>query len=174
MNLQENFQEILENHQLWLNDEGGQLADLSGANLRGADLRWVNLSGANLRGADLRGADLRGANLRGADLRGADLRGVNLRGVNLSGADLSGADLTGADLTEADLTGAENIYQFGPVGKSGRIGYAVKHETAIMVKLGCFWGTVTEAVTAIREKYGEGSLYEKQVAMAVEILNEKK
>ena len=38
---------ILEKHRLWLNNEdGGKMADLSGANLRGADL-----SGANLRGA---------------------------------------------------------------------------------------------------------------------------
>jgi hypothetical protein len=80
---------ILDNHEKWLNDiEGGERANLSGADLRGADLR----------GADLSGADLREANLSGADLRGADLSGADLREANLYGADLRGADLSGADL----------------------------------------------------------------------------
>jgi len=74
---------ILEQHKLWLEDEGGARANLRGADLRGADLQGADLRGANLRGANLRGADLRGANLQGADLRGADLRGANLRGADL-------------------------------------------------------------------------------------------
>lgn len=49
---------ILENHKLWLNDEGGECADLSGIDLRGIDLRY-----ANLRNTDLRGANLYDANL---------------------------------------------------------------------------------------------------------------
>ena len=54
--------EILDMHQKWLRGEdGGEKADLRGANLRGADLRGANLYGANLRGADLYGADLYGA-----------------------------------------------------------------------------------------------------------------
>lgn len=55
---------VLEEHLKWLNSEqGGEKA-----NLRGADLSKANLRGANLRVADLRVADLRGANLRGADI----------------------------------------------------------------------------------------------------------
>ncbi len=121
----EKLKEILERHRKWLNDEdGGERAnlygaDLYGADLRGADLRGANLYGADLCGADLRGADLRGANLRGADLRGADLRGAdlyganlygaNLREANLCGANLRGANLYGANLREANLCGA-NLY----------------------------------------------------------------
>ena len=61
---QKELDEILQLHKMWLNDEeGGERADL-----RGADLQ-----GAYLRGADLRDADLRGAYLRGADLRDAVL-----------------------------------------------------------------------------------------------------
>jgi hypothetical protein len=57
---------ILEKHKMWLNDEdGGEMADLSGANLS-----WANLSGANLSGANLSGANLSGANLSWADLSG--------------------------------------------------------------------------------------------------------
>jgi uncharacterized protein YjbI with pentapeptide repeats len=98
---------VLEKHAKWRrNEEGGEKANLRGANLIGADLRGADLSGANLRWADLTGANLRGADLRGADLSGADLSGANLRGADLRGADLSGANLTGANLTRADLTGA--------------------------------------------------------------------
>ena len=79
---------ILEQHELYLNDEGGakanlQGADLQEADLRGADLRWADLRGADLRCADLRGADLRCADLQGANLRCADLQGANLRDANL-------------------------------------------------------------------------------------------
>ena len=116
----ERLAKILAKHRAWLNDEdGGERADLSGANLRGANLSGADLSEANLRGADLREANLRVAdlsvaNLRGANLRGADLSVANLRVANLSKADLSeanlsGANLSGANLREANLSGAEGL-----------------------------------------------------------------
>lgn len=50
----EKLQEIIESHGRWLrNAEGGERADLSGADLRDADLRGADLSDADLRGADL-------------------------------------------------------------------------------------------------------------------------
>jgi hypothetical protein len=97
------LKEVLGKHGKWWRDEeGGEMA-----NLRGADLREANLRGADLREADLCGADLREANLRGAYLCGADLRGANLCGADLREADLCGADLRGADLRGADLRGAD-------------------------------------------------------------------
>ena len=60
----EEISEILERHMKWLSyEEGGEKADLSGANLRLADLSEADLSEANLRGADLSGADLSGTDL---------------------------------------------------------------------------------------------------------------
>ena len=59
----ENLKAIIASHGRWLRDEeGGQRADLSGADLRRADLRGANLSGANLYGANLSDANLYGAN----------------------------------------------------------------------------------------------------------------
>lgn len=85
---------ILEKHKMWLNDEdGGEMANLSGADLRGANLRWADLRWANLSWANLSGANLSGANLSWANLSWADLRGGDLSGANLRWADLSGADL---------------------------------------------------------------------------------
>ena len=135
----EKLNEILENHKLWLNNEGGACANLKGVNLRGVnlrgvDLRYANLYDADLKNANLRDADLRcthlryanlkGANLMGTNLKYADLRYVNLNYTNLYGANLSSAnlryanlrntdlysaDLSGANLYSADLSGA-NLY----------------------------------------------------------------
>ena len=55
----EELQEILEKHQKWLNDEeGGERANLSGANLRRSNLSGADLSRANLRRANLSYANL--------------------------------------------------------------------------------------------------------------------
>lgn len=110
--LNETLKEILYNHKLWINREGGYRADLSGADLSGVALRWIDLREANLSRTDLRNADLSGADLGRADLSGAELSGVNLRwanlkGANLRNADLSWADLSGADLRDADLRDAD-------------------------------------------------------------------
>lgn len=115
---------ILENHKLWLNDEGGECADLSGAdlryvNLKGIDLRYANLSGADLRYADLRYADLYDVDLNNADLSGANLNGANLRYTGLMNTDLSGANLSDTDLRYTSLNGANlnnvktNMYTIG-------------------------------------------------------------
>ena len=86
---QEELNEILRKHKLWLEEkEGGKRANLYGADLREADLHGANLYGADLREADLREANLYGAYLYGADLRWADLHGADLHGANLYGADL--------------------------------------------------------------------------------------
>ena len=87
---QEQLNEILNKHKEWLYGNGGNWADLRGADLSDANLRW-----ANLRRADLSDANLSGANLRRADLSDADLSGADLSDANLSDADLSGANLWG-------------------------------------------------------------------------------
>jgi uncharacterized protein YjbI with pentapeptide repeats len=53
------LQKILADHRLWLKDkEGGERANLSGADLYAADLREADLYGADLREANLSGARL--------------------------------------------------------------------------------------------------------------------
>ncbi len=156
-------------------------ADLSGANLSGANLSWVNLSGVNLSGADLSRADLSGVNLSGANLSGVNLSGVKLSGADLSRADLSGADLSGAnlfrvnfsganlsganlfranlfraDLSGANLFGAKNVdiyLQFGPVGS--RHSFLVYNAKNNIFQTGCFSGTETELLKAVKEKHAK-------------------
>lgn len=103
---------ILRDHVLYLEEkEGGQLADLVGANLCGAYLDNANLSMAemanvNLHEADLYSANLSMTNLQRAFLCGADLGSANLERANLKGANLDSAYLSNANLHEADLHGA--------------------------------------------------------------------
>ena len=178
--------EVLQRHAKWLkNEEGGEKANLRGAelwdadlrdaDLRGADLRDANLRGADLRDADLRGADLRGAelwdaNLRGADLRDADLWDANLRGANLRDADLRGADLRDANLWDADLWGAAGkILSFGPIGSRQGITYVTKTERTIHVRCGCFYGTLEEFAAKVEEEHGD-SQHGKSYKAAIEFI----
>ena len=98
--------DVLDTHLLWWKSQGGECANLSGANLSRA-----NLYGANLSRADLSGANLSRADLSGANLSRANLYGANLYGANLYGANLYGADLSGANLSRANLYGAKNLEQ---------------------------------------------------------------
>ena len=110
----EKLDKILENHKLWLNGEGGECA-----NLRGADLRYANLYNIDLRCANLNSADLRCANLRGASLSGANLNSANLSGASLYNANLRGANLYNANLYSSNLNNANlnnvktNMYTIG-------------------------------------------------------------
>ena len=133
-------------------------------NLSGAYLIGADLSGADLSRADLSGADLRGADLIGADLSGADLSRVNLNDADLSGADLIGADLSGANLSGAYLSGAKNIFIFNK--ENGRTCYAVRHEIGLMIKAGCFWGTLAEFEAQCLSEYPNDSkqAYAAQIA----------
>jgi hypothetical protein len=47
--------------------------------------------------------------------------------------------------------------------------YAVKHDTGIMYKTGCFWGTETEFITAINATHGDNKhseAYKKAIELA--------
>ena len=101
---------ILEKHPEWIRGEdGGERADLCGADLCDADLCSADLRGADLCDADLCNANLRDADLSGANLRNTDLSGANLRDANLHRADLSDAHLRDANMSDANLRDAKNI-----------------------------------------------------------------
>jgi len=131
---QKEFDEIYNEHQLWLNSnhekgkcanfEGKFLrnivfplevclseaflsgANLSGVNLRKAVLNRANLSGANLEKTDLESADLSNAILFGARLIGANLKFSNLANSTLTAANLSQSILSGVNFASADLSNA--------------------------------------------------------------------
>lgn len=104
------LQKILEQHQLWLNGNGGERINLCNVDLRGIDLHGANLRGAVLQGVRLWGADLSLADLRYIILRNTDLHNANLIGANLLDADLHGTDLSGTDLSSANLCHTDLSY----------------------------------------------------------------
>ena len=126
------LQDIIESHKKWLNGDGGERANLCGADLSNtdlcnvslqhalmihADLRNANLSCADLSDAILCNADLSCAIINAADLSYADLSGANLcytnlcntdlHNANISDAKLCGANLSGANLSRANLRGTD-------------------------------------------------------------------
>lgn len=94
---------ILHQHEAWLNGYGGKRANLECADLQGVNFQGVNLRSADLNGAYLERANLQDADLKDADIQDTDLRGVNLQGANLEGANLEDAYLIGAHLQRANL-----------------------------------------------------------------------
>jgi len=138
----EELKTMLEDHVAWLNSGSKYLVDFGHIDLSGMDLSCANLTNADLTNANLRYADLHNANLYSADLPGANFNCT------------------------------DGAYIFGPVGTEKRTGIAVKHDTCVMIQLGCFWGKSEEAIQAVREKYGRKSTYEKQIKLAVEMLEE--
>jgi hypothetical protein len=86
-------------------------------------------------------------------LRGEGGQRADLYRANLREADLSEADLSEADLSEADLSEANGIMAFGPMPTSGRMIYAVRHDSGWMVKAGCFWGTLDKLEAEVKSKH---------------------
>lgn len=132
--------------------QAGHLAWLAS---EGRPTRYAVPDGTNPKRADLSRADLYDADLREADLCGADLRGADLYGAVLYGANLRGADLTGARLYGANLHGAVGISSIGPVGRHGRIIYAVAHDDGPMIQAGCWWGGIDDTIARIEADYSD-------------------
>ena len=143
-------------------------ADLSVSDLSGADLSYSNLSGADLSGADLSGANLSGADLRGANLSYSNLSASNLSASNLRGANLSDSDLRGVDLSGADLSGANLSDSFITIGQVGsRKDTTIINLTKQLVWCGCFYGTITEFESKVKDTHKDNPQYLKEYTGAI-------
>lgn len=141
---QKELNKILESHKRWLRSEGGECANLHGADLRSARLLWADLTGANLTEADLRQADLRRANLCRANLCRADLCRANLIGANLREADLRYANFT-------EASGLSVLcVQANTSSENRRIAYI---PSLNIVTAGCFQGTFEEFEKRVEEEH---------------------
>jgi hypothetical protein len=144
-------------------------ANLVRANLDGASLDWANLDGASLDWANLDGASLAGANLDGASLAGASLAGANLDGASLAGANLAGAILARAKLGDKTFTKSRPVLTIGPIGS--RYDYLTAYMTdgGIVLKAGCFTGTVDEFRAKLAQTHGENEHAREYAAALVMI-----
>jgi len=117
--------EIIREHKKWLTGDGGQRANMRGANMQRANMRGANMQGANMRGADMRGADMRDANMRGADMQSANMQSADMQGANMRGANMRGADMQGTI-----LDGINWLAYIGIVPNKSGTAYAYKVTTA--------------------------------------------
>ncbi|MHA2010604.1 MAG: pentapeptide repeat-containing protein [Candidatus Hodarchaeales archaeon] len=116
---QEQLDEILENHRIWIesNNKNGTPADLSNKNLcelnfEGAELSRIIFNRSNLFKAVLSGANLEGATFNEANLTEANFFSANLKDANLKSAHgLSFENLAGCDLTRAGLPDSIKYYE---------------------------------------------------------------
>ena len=120
-----------------------------------AALEQATKARANLAGANLARANLDGANLARANLAGANLARANLDGAYLDGAYLARANLAGANLAGANLAGKRSVFQIGPIGS--RCAYFVAYLTSkgVILKAGCFTGSVAEFETKLQDEHGD-------------------
>jgi uncharacterized protein YjbI with pentapeptide repeats len=111
-----------------------------------------------------------------AYLSGADLRGADLRDAYLSDADLRDADLRGADLRDADLSGAgkiksvDDILLIGPIGSRADYTHIYRTDKGVYVKCGCFFGTVDEFVSKVKDTHGDNK-YANQYFKVIDFVN---
>ncbi|HAA4979825.1 TPA_asm: hypothetical protein GET13_10655 [Listeria monocytogenes] len=183
---QEELDIILENHGKWLLNEGGERADLTGADLRHTNLSNAVLTGAdlthaNLSNADLTGADLRHTNLTNAVLTGADLTHANLSNADLTGADLRHTNLTNADLSNANLTNAVLTWvnwqdvrgltvvavQVDTTRKNNQIAYI--KELHIWTT-GCFQGKLYKLKASIEKTHGDNEKLRKRYYRVIDFI----
>lgn len=86
---------------------------------------------------------------------------VELAVEALRDLDLVAVDLRGADLWGADLRGAKGIACLYVPGLSSRGDhlYAVKHDETVMIKAGCWWGSLEAFKLRVIEEKGVDHLY---------------
>src|SRR3972149_1231261 len=76
--------------------------------------------------------------------------------INLAKANLEGADLSKADLSSS--VGIIAVYVPG-MSERGYYVYAVQHDTGIMIKAGCWWGTIDAFRSRVIKEKGKNSTY---------------
>ncbi|EEO3418937.1 pentapeptide repeat-containing protein [Listeria monocytogenes] len=153
---QEELDIILENHEKWLRDEGGERADLRCADLSNADLRHADLSNADLREADLREVNLSYADLREADLRHADLREADLREADLNWVNWQ--DVRGLTVVAV---------QVDTTRKNNQITYIKELD---IWTTGCFQGTLEELRNAVNEIHADNQRLKARYERAIDFI----
>ncbi|RKC92509.1 pentapeptide repeat-containing protein [Listeria monocytogenes] len=153
---QEELDIILEKHEKWLRDEGGERADL----------RHANLTNANLTNAVLTGADLRHANLTNANLTNAVLTGADLRHANLTNANLSDANLTWVNWQ--DVRGLTVVaVQVDTTRKNNQIAYI--KELHIWTT-GCFQGKLYKLKSSIEKTHKDNEKLKKRYYRVIDFI----
>ena len=111
-----------------------------------------------------------GASLAGAYLADSNLAGAYLAGANLVDAYLAGANLTGARINNGHaLIGKRPVLQLGPIGSRCALLSAYLTDAGVMIRAGCFFGTLDEFRDACIETHGE-SVHGREYAAAITLI----
>ena len=86
--------------------------------------------------------------------------GANLGGAYLDGANLGGANLGGA----GKLIGDRPILQIGPIGSRSDYLTAYITDNGLFLKTGCFFGTIENFKSAIKNTHGDNTHAEEYTA----------
>lgn len=129
------LREILEQHRLWLNDEGGKRADLHDADLTHVDLSHVDLKYADLSYADLSYANLSHADMRNAKMCYATLSFSDMSYVMLHHANMYGVNLDGAKLDNVTYNGSTSFFVLQCPEEGSFIGYKQAEEHIVKLEI---------------------------------------
>ena len=88
-------------------------------------------------------------------------RGANLRGANLGGAYLRGA---------YKITSADDILLIGLIGSRADYTHIYRTDQGIYVKCGCFFGTVDEFASKVKDTHGDNK-YANQYFKVIDFVN---
>ena len=105
----------------------------------------------------------------GANLVRANLYGASLYGANLAEANLDGASLDGASLDGASLAGERPIFMIGPIGSRCAYFTSYNTEKGIMLRAGCFFGTVDEFTEKLSKEHQDND-HAKEYLAALELI----
>lgn len=129
------LREILEQHRLWLDGEGGKRADLRGADLTHVDLSNVDLTYADLSYTDLSYANLSHANMRYARMCYANLSFSDMAYVSLHHANMYGVNLDGAKLDNVTYNCGTSFFVLQCPENGSFIGYKKAEEHIVKLEI---------------------------------------
>lgn len=137
--------------------------DLSGGDFTNADLTGRDLEGGKFNDASFAGSDLSHGALYHADLCNADMRNTNLHCTGLEGAVLKGVNLTGAymrdtHIKDTDFSACIGVVDAGTDDRGYHFIGVKQRDGSWMVKAGCRWFSVDDAIDHWTHKENEDAL----------------
>ena len=94
---------------------------------------------------------------------------ASLVGARLDGARLDGASLVGALIFGKKLIGPRPIFQIGPIGSRSDYFISYTTDAGIMLKAGCFTGTIGEFEAELTEEHGDNN-HAQEYRAALELI----
>lgn len=160
---QQEFDKRLKEHQdgenkIWLSRE-----DFTELKLQHSVISKATFMRCQFNDVDMRYSNLSDSQFRNCDMQGADLTGSFLTGVDFTGSNLWNVCINDADLANVRLFGATGIMSLyvPEMSTRGDYLYAVQHDDGVMVKAGCWWGTLDDFVKRIDEVYPKKDRFTK-------------